>query len=181
VPHLHKNFYPIFNPFILACYDKVNDTIFIFTLWIGQMFIICPNYNFAKPLALLNLLFEAYIPLPNWYIFKKLKNTFIRLIYKNQYACPTLGKNLGHEWEQHLEYWSCGVPLKQNSELSGRLGFRVSGGVRTSGPSKSIMRMILLSEVPSNTKENLGQVFKALIHKVYFLFAVISFLSMEDP
>jgi len=73
------------------------------------------------------------------------------------------------------------VSLKQNSVLSGRLGFRVSGGVRTSGPSKSIMRKILLSEVLLHTKGNLGQVFKALIHKVYLLFAVFSFLSMEDP
>ncbi len=73
------------------------------------------------------------------------------------------------------------MSLKQNSGLSGRLGFRVSGGVRTSGPSKSIMRKILLSEVPLNTKENLGQVFKALIHKVYFMFAVFCLLSMEDP
>jgi len=32
-PKVHiKNFYPIFNSFILAWYDKVNDTIFILTL-----------------------------------------------------------------------------------------------------------------------------------------------------
>jgi hypothetical protein len=68
-PKVHiKNFYPIFNPFTLAWYDKVNDTIFILTLWIGQMFIFCPYSTSAKPLALLNLLFEAYISLPNWYI-----------------------------------------------------------------------------------------------------------------
>lgn len=122
-----------------------------------------PLFYFCKAISLTQFAF--------WSLY-----IFTQLIYKNQYACPTLGKNLGHEWEQYLEYWSCGVSLKQSSELSGRLGFRVSGGVRTSGPSKSIMRKILLSEVSLSTKENWGQVFKALIHKVYFLFAVLSFL-----
>ncbi len=78
---------------------------------------------------------------------------FTQLIYKNQYACPTLGKNLG-AW-----MWAISRILKLWSVTKTKLRT-----VRT-------FRVLGFQE-----EENWGQVFKALIHKVYFLFAVFSFL-----